>query len=165
MYIFIKPFWSIKKFPLNSIAIYINEFWLSPLGFMDFHLLILVWFWLTESPYPAVSEHVTEEETPTEEPKGTDIMGEGFTTPDSASPVTDIHKVRYNLHKSRSQFCYRLIMLSFKMNTRYVFCNFYDMATKFCLMHVLWEWSWTIHCTLKHDVIPGMCEIASTYTV
>lgn len=59
---------------------------------MDFHLLILI-----ESPYPAVSEHVTEEETPTAEPKGTDIMGEGFATPDSASPVTDIHKVRLKL--------------------------------------------------------------------
>lgn len=51
------------------------------------------WFWLIENPYPAVSEHITEEEAPTAEPKGTDIMGEGFATPDSASPVTDIHKV------------------------------------------------------------------------
>nr|XP_034329634.1 Hermansky-Pudlak syndrome 1 protein homolog isoform X2 [Crassostrea gigas] len=48
---------------------------------------------LPESPYPAVSEHVTEEETPTAESKGTDMMGEGFATPDSASPVTDIHKL------------------------------------------------------------------------
>lgn len=75
------------------------------------------WFWLIESPYPAVSEHVTEEETPTAESKGTDMIGEGFATPDSASPVTDIHKVRYNLLKEDHSSALRLNMLSFKMTT------------------------------------------------
>nr|XP_022345818.1 Hermansky-Pudlak syndrome 1 protein homolog [Crassostrea virginica] len=50
---------------------------------------------MTDNPYPAVSEHVTEEEIDldTTNQKVLNVMGEGFQTPDSSSPVTDMHKV------------------------------------------------------------------------
>ncbi|XP_056005240.1 BLOC-3 complex member HPS1-like isoform X2 [Ostrea edulis] len=48
---------------------------------------------LSENPYPAVSEHVTEDESMTTEQKPVDVTSEGFITPESVLSITDLHKV------------------------------------------------------------------------
>lgn len=91
------------------------------------------------------------------------MIGEGFATPDSASPVTDIHKVRYNLLKEDHSSALRLNMLSFKMTTPVCFLSFLRYGDKVlfdaCSMRI------KLNKTLYFETWCNMCEIASTYTV
>lgn len=123
-------FFAISTFYINlNIPIHFNYY-------LPMNLLASIhWdcFWLIEGPYPAVSEHVTKEESHTAEPKGTDIMGEGFATPDSASPVTDIHWVRYNLLKVEHRSAVKLFMLSFKMTMFFVIFMIWHQSLVRCI--------------------------------